>query len=129
MGIKQAKVHGADIIVIDHHGFDEDVISNEVLVNINPHLVEESGSDISAGMLCAEIAGFINENVENMEQLPALSGFADRIHLSNPDLVNEYLKIAEAEGYNRELLSDISLVIEYVSTKIRFMECHAKRNN
>ena len=60
MAIQQAKIHGADVIVIDHHGFDEDVISNEVVANINPHLVGESGSDISAGMLCAEIARFIN---------------------------------------------------------------------
>jgi len=122
MAIQQAKIHGADIIVIDHHGFDEDVISAEVIANINPHLVEESGSDISAGMLCAETARFINENVQNMEQIPALAGFADRIEISNPDLVNEYLKIAESKGYTKDLLKDISLVIEYVSTRVRFME-------
>jgi RecJ-like exonuclease len=122
MAIQQTKIHGADVIVIDHHGFDEDVISAEVLANINPHLVEESGNDISAGILCAEVARFINENVENMEQIPALSGFADRIDISNPNLVNEYLKIAESVGYTKSLLRDISLVIEYVSTKVRFME-------
>lgn len=122
MAIQQAKIHGADVIVIDHHAFDKDVISSEVIANINPHLVGESGSDISAGMLCAEVARFINESVENMEQLPALSGFADRIDISNPDLVNAYLKIAEEKGYTKELLRDISLVIEYVSTKVRFME-------
>ena len=122
MAIQQAKIHGADVIVIDHHGFDKDVISDEVIANINPELVEESGSDISAGMLCAEVARFINEDVKNMEQIPALSGFADRIDLANPDLVNEYLKIAEGVGYTKSLLKDISLVIEYVSTKVRFME-------
>ena len=122
MAIQQAKIHGADVIVIDHHGFDKDVISDEVIANINPELVEESGSDISAGMLCAEVARFINEDVKHMEQIPALSGFADRIDIGNPDLVNEYLKIAEGAGYTKELLNDISLVIEYVSTKVRFME-------
>ena len=122
MAIQQAKIHGAEVIVIDHHGFDKDVISDEVIAHVNPHLVGESGSDISAGMLCAETARFINENVQNMEQLPALAGFADRIDIANPDLVNEYLKIAEGKGYTKELLNDISLVIEYVSTKVRFME-------
>ena len=122
MAVQQAKVHGADIIVIDHHGFDKDVISEHVLENINPHLVEEEGSHISAGMLCAEISRFINEDVKNISQLPALSGYADRIDLANPELVEKYLKLAEKDGYTKDLLSDISLVIEYVSAKVRFME-------
>ena len=122
MAIQQAKIHGADVIVIDHHSFDKDVISAEVIANINPHLVGESGADISAGMLCAEVARFINEDVENMEQLPALSGLADRIDLANPHLIEKYLKIAGTKGYTKTLLKDISLVIEFVSTKVRFME-------
>jgi len=122
MAIKQAKIHGADIIVIDHHGFDKDVISPEVLANINPHLVGEEGSHISAGMLCAEIGRFINEKVENLIQIPALAGFADRIDIANPKLLEDYMKLAEKEGYTKELLKNISLVIEYVSTKVRFME-------
>ncbi len=122
MAIKQARIHGADIIVIDHHGFDNDVISSEVLAHINPHLVEEEGSHISAGMLCVEVARFINEDVENLIQVPALSGYADRIDIANAPLVEEYMKLAEKEGYTKELLNDISLVIEFVSTKVRFME-------
>ena len=39
MAIKQGKIHGIDFIVVDHHGFDKDVISSEVLVHINPFLV------------------------------------------------------------------------------------------
>jgi len=122
MAIQQAKIHGAEVIVIDHHNFDKDVISAEVIAHVNPHLVGESGSDISAGMLCAEVARFINEKVGNMEQIPALAGFADRIDIANPDLMDKYLKIAETKGYTKDLLRDISLVIEYVSTKVRFME-------
>ena len=38
MAIKQGKVLGSDFIVIDHHGFEEDVISAEVLAHINPFL-------------------------------------------------------------------------------------------
>ncbi len=122
MAIQQGKIHGAEFIVIDHHGFDKDVITDEVLAHINPELVDESGSNFSAGMLCAEIGHLINNKVENMEQIPALAGYADRIDISNPNLMKEYLKIAETRGYDKQLLADISLVIEYVSTKLRFME-------
>lgn len=122
MAIKQGKVHGSKFIVVDHHQFDKDVISDEVLVHINPFLVGESGSKMSAGMLCAELARFINKDVKNIEQIPALAGLADRIFLENPKGVDEYTKIAKEKGYSKELLEDISLVIEYVSAKIKFME-------
>jgi RecJ-like exonuclease len=122
MAIKQGKIHGADFIVVDHHGFDEDVISPEVKVHINPFLVGESGAEISAGMLCVELARFINPKVQNVNQIAAMAGFADRIELAAPDTMNDYLKIAEKEGYGKKLLADISTVIDYVSAKVRFME-------
>lgn len=120
--IKQGKIHGSDFIVIDHHGFEEDVISSQVKVHINPFLVGEDGSHYSAGMLCSELARFINPEVENISQIPAMAGFADMIQLGNPKVMEDYMKIAEEEGYTKELLSDISLVIDYVSTRVRFME-------
>ena len=120
--IKQGKIHGSDFIVIDHHGFEEDVISSEVKAHINPFLVGEDGSHYSAGMLCSELARFINPEVENISQIPAMAGFADMIQLGNPSVMEDYMKIAEEEGYTKELLSDISLVIDYVSTRVRFME-------
>jgi RecJ-like exonuclease len=122
MAIKQGKIHGAEFIVVDHHGFDKDVISEEVLVHINPFLVGEDGSHFSAGMLCAELARFINPEVRNLTQIPAMAGFADRIELGNPQVMKEYLKLAESEGYSKKLLMDIALVIDYVSSKVRFME-------
>lgn len=122
MGIKQGKVHGADFIVVDHHPFEKDVISSEVLVHINPFLVGESGSSFSAGMLSTELARFVNPEVQNIEQIPAMAGLADKIDLNNPKSVDGYLKIAEKQGYTRELLFDISLVIDYISSKVRFME-------
>lgn len=120
--IQQGKVHGMDFIVIDHHFFDKDVISDEVLSHINPFLVGENGSAFSAGMLCSELGKIINPEVENIKQIPAMAGYADRIDIINPDVMEKYLKIAEGEGYSKELLSNISNVIEYVSAKLRFME-------
>ena len=122
MAIKQGKVHGMDFIVIDHHYFDEDVISDEVLVHINPFLVGEDGAKFSAGMLCTELAKFINENVENIEQIPGMAGLADRIDITNKKTVDDYIKIAEKNGYSKQLLEDISIVIDFVSAKVRFME-------
>lgn len=122
LAIKQGKIHGADFIVVDHHGFDKDVISQEVKVHINPFLIGEDGAHYSAGMLCSELARFINPDVENISQIPAMAGFADKIDLGNPNVMEDYLKIAEKEGYSKELLSDIALVIDYVSSKVRFME-------
>lgn len=120
-GIKQGKVHGIEFIVIDHHYFDEDVITKEVLTHVSPYLVGEEGSRISAGMLCAELARLIN-NLPGLEIIPAIAGLADRIDLANPLAIEHYLEIAKKEGYTRELLINISKVIDFVSAKVRFME-------
>ena len=119
LGIQQGRVHDIDFIVIDHHQFGDDVISNETLVHLNPFLVGENGAHFSAGMLCTELARFINP-VDNITQIPALAGMADRI--DNPQVMKEYMAIAAKKGYTPELLADIAKVIDFVSSKIRFME-------
>jgi archaea-specific RecJ-like exonuclease len=122
LAIKHGKVHGMQFIVIDHHYSDEDVITKEVLTHINPFLVGENGSAFSAGMLCAELARLIHPETQNIEQIPAMAGLADRIDLANPKIIKDYLEIAKKQGYSKELLHDISTVIDFVSAKIRFME-------
>jgi RecJ-like exonuclease len=102
-----------DFIVIDHHVFDKDVISAETLVHINPFLVGKDGTKFSAGMLCAEFSRFVNNKVEGMEPIPALAGFADRIDINNPQIMEEYLKLAKKQGYTKDLLADISAVIDF----------------
>ena len=121
LGILQGKVHGISFVVVDHHFFEKDVISNEVLTHINPFLVGENGAEFSAGMLCSELARFINADVtEVINQIPAMAGIADRI--DNPKAIDDYLKIASKKGYTKSLLADISAVIDFISAKIRFME-------
>lgn len=120
LGIRQGRIHGQDFIVIDHHQFEKDVISAETLVNINPWLVGESGAEFSAGMLCVELARLINKGVENITQIPAMAGMADRI--DNEKILKDYLNLAEKEGYTESLLRDIAMVIDFVSSKLRFME-------
>ncbi len=121
LAIQQGKVHGMQFIVIDHHFSSEDVITDEVLVHINPFLVGEDGSHYSAGMLCTELARLISP-VKNINQIPAMAGYADRIELGNPKIMKDYLEIAKKEGYPKTLLGDISEVIDFVSAKLRFME-------
>lgn len=122
MAIKHGKIHGMDFIVIDHHFSDVDVISDEVLTHINPFLVGEDGSHFSAGMLCTEFARFINPDVQNISQIAGMAGLADRIDIGNKKAVEDYLKIAEKEGYSKDLLHEIASVIDFVSAKIKFME-------
>jgi len=119
LAIKQGRVHGIDFIVVDHHFFEKDLVSGEVLVHINPFLVGEDGATYSAGMLCSELARFINSNA-NIDYIPAMAGMADMT--DNPEAMGDYIKIAEKLGYNKQLLADIAAVIDYVSTKLRFME-------
>ncbi len=119
-GIQQGKIHGIDFVVVDHHPYDkEDVISKEVKAHINPFLVGESGSEFSAGMLCTELARFISK-IDNVSQIPSMAGTADRIN--NIDAMEQYFKLAEKEGYSKELSSNIATVIDFVSAKLRFME-------
>ncbi|MFB6246624.1 MAG: DHH family phosphoesterase [Candidatus Pacearchaeota archaeon] len=120
MPIQQGKIHGMDFIVIDHHYFEEDVISNETLAHINPHLNGDDGNLMSAGMLCTEIARFINPEVENIFQIPAMAGLADRI--GNEEVMKQYMDIAEKEGYEKEVLGKIEGLIEFVSAKLKFLE-------
>lgn len=119
LAIQQGKVHGIDFIVVDHHFFDEDVISKEVIEHVNPFLEEEDGSKFSAGMLCTELARFINPDID-IAYIAAMAGYADMI--DNPEVMNQYLKLAEKDGYTKQLLNDIAAVIDFVSTKLRFME-------
>ncbi len=121
LSIKQGKVHGMDFIIVDHHAPEKDVISAEVLVHINPFLIGEDGDKISAGMLCTELARFIAKgHLENIDYIPALSGLSDRIN--NPPVMEAYIAIAEKKGYTKQLLNEIAAVIEFVSSKLRFME-------
>ncbi|MBP7708158.1 hypothetical protein KA107_00610 [Candidatus Pacearchaeota archaeon] len=121
LGIMQGKVHGMDFIVVDHHRFEKDVISEHTITNINPFLVGEDGAMYSAGMLCTELARFINPDPNlNILQIPAMAGMADRIN--NPAVIDAYIKIASEKGYTKEMLGEIATVIDFVSSKIRFME-------
>jgi len=119
LGIRQGKLYGMDFIVVDHHPYgEEDVISAEVLVHINPYLVSEDYS-FTAGMLCTELAHIINKDAQNILFIAAMAGIADH---TESDALEQFIQLSKDEGYTREELEQISRVIDFIANQLRNME-------
>lgn len=116
--IQLVKLFDCPVIVVDHHHFESDPISELALVHINPHFVG-SETDFSAGMLCVEMARMISEKAENIEYIAGMAGLADRIE-SN-ELV-QYLQIAQKQGYSKEYLQRLGTVIDFEAWNFKFSE-------
>lgn len=116
--IQLVKLFKCPVIVIDHHFFDEDPVSPIVDVHINPHLVG-SQTDFSAGMLCVEIARLVSQKAENIDYIAAMAGLADRIESSELD---QYLQIAQKQGYSKEYLQQLATVIDFEAWTFKFSE-------
>jgi RecJ-like exonuclease len=121
LAIKKLKIYDAQVIVIDHHQpFLENKsspIREIVEVHLNPHLFGFNES-ITAGMLCSELSRFINENVKNIELLPALSGLGDKV---NGKEIEEYLKIA-SEIVDLGFLKKVAKCIDFEAYYLGFVE-------
>ncbi len=119
LSIKKAKLFDCQVIVIDHHVVGKgDPVSKLADVHINPHLIGDDYS-FSAGMLCAEVARFINAKAENIDYIPALAGMADRIESEE---LKQYLAIAEKQGYSKDFLQKLSQVIDFEAWNFKFAE-------
>ncbi len=108
---------GFEAIVVDHH--NPVVLENGktsvcpyLSFHINPYIFGWD-SKLSAGMLCYELARFIDENFEN-KLIPAIAGISDRC-----DIV-ETEKYIERTNLSREELSDIGVAIDFVAYQLRF---------
>lgn len=79
--IKKVKIYGAEVIVIDHHPFAEEV-DELSLAHLNPHKIH-STYDFSTGMLCAEIAHLLEKHKREEKScfvfVAAVSAKADRV--------------------------------------------------
>jgi len=117
LSLKKLKLYNAKIIVIDHHpAYEEN--NNYIDVHVNPHL-NGCGSEITAGMLCTEIASTLAPNIEKLELLAALAGVAD---YSRGEEIDKYLKLAEEKGFNEEKLKKIILALDFEFGNIGFLE-------
>jgi len=108
IGINLVKGFGFEIVVIDHHT----PINNEKIdVHINPHLVG-GDSNLTAGMLCVELAKKINPQFDSY-QYACISAIGDRSNIS------DYFKFVDIP-INK--LKKMAIVIDFQAKFLRRME-------
>ena len=114
LALKKAKLHGAKLMVIDHHHFSEEV--DEIVdVHVNPMQHGFSGI-LSTGMMAVELAHMVNPNVEHVIHLAAISGIGD---FCLGEEFDQYLALSK--GFDREYL-------EHVSGALNWEAFHANHN-
>jgi len=123
LSIKQMKIYGCDIVVVDHHY--PGIIKNEKVAvdeyidgHINPYLTGFD-SNVCAGMLGYELANFIWEDNGNSPFIPAMAAILDHTECTERD---QYLELAKKEGFSEEYLQELGEIIDMQSHFIRFME-------
>ncbi len=123
--LKMLKMLGYDAIVIDHHN---PVILNKIKedhgqiytsgvceyleLHLNPYLFGLD-SQTSAGMLCHEMARFVDETYEN-KLVPAVAAVADRCNIEESDAY-----IANS-GVSKEELTRIGIAIDFMAYHMKF---------
>ncbi len=107
--IEQMLIFGADVITVDHHFPDENV-DRYLIEHVNPYKVG-GDSNYTSGILCTEIARMITSR--DLKILPAVSVVADRAE-------GEVERYIEISGYDREMLYNISLALEFEGFYLRF---------
>lgn len=129
-GIKKMKIYGCKVIVVDHH-YPGEMQNNQLPIdpyvdlNVNPY-AQGGDMNLTAGMIATEIARLINNEVENIEILPALAGIGD---YSSCQEFNDYLKIAEDKGFSREYLTKLAKTIDFEAYYLRFIESRGLVND
>lgn len=123
LSIKQMKIYGSQIVVVDHH-YPGEVKNGKVLVDdyidahINPYLTGYD-SNICAGMLGYELARFVYPKNSNGTFIPAMAAILD--HCDCPEKP-QYIQQAKNEGFSEEYLAILGEIIDMQSHYIRFLE-------
>lgn len=123
LALMKAKIYDIEIVVIDHH-FPGEVVDGKaevdkfVDVHVNPYLVE-GDSQITAGALAVEVANMINPEIKDLvSHLPGVAALGDHAESNE---VEQYVKLAEEKGYNREYLDKIAACVDFEAYYLRFM--------
>jgi RecJ-like exonuclease len=113
--MRQAKVYGINMLVIDHHHPDE-IVDQYLIGHVNPaHVGGDFG--VTAGMLCAEIARMINPNVsDTIKHLPAVSAVGDR---SEAPEAGRYINLV-SDRYTLQELKEMALALDYEQFWLKF---------
>jgi RecJ-like exonuclease len=113
--MRQARVYGIDMLVIDHHHPDE-IVDQYLIGHVNPaHVGGDFG--VTAGMLCAEVARMINPNIsDTIKHLPAVSAVGDR---SEAPEAGRYISLV-SDRYTLEELKEMALALDYEQFWLKF---------
>jgi len=105
------------VVVVDHHHPDPDAVAPLVEEHVNPYLHDEDYR-ITTGMMCVELARMIDPDItDELRHVPAVAGLADR---SKADAMDDYVALADEEGYDRTALEDIGEALDYAAFRLRY---------
>ena len=105
------------IAVVDHHHPDPEAVEDLLAAHVNPYLHGEDYR-ITTGMMCVELARMIDPEVtDDLRHVPAVAGLADR---SKAEVMEEFVALAEAEGYDRARLLDVGEALDYAAHWLRY---------
>ncbi len=106
--------YGLSIITIDHHFPDPEVVNEFIDAHVNPYLVDEDYR-VTSGMLAVEVARMIDPDLsDEIEQLPAVAGTADR---SEASAMEGYLDLA---GGDEAWVQRMTEAVDYAAHWLRF---------
>jgi RecJ-like exonuclease len=107
------------IAVVDHHHPDPEAVDSLLDAHVNPYLHGEDYR-ITTGMMCVELARMIDPSVtEELRHVPAVAGLSDR---SKAEVMDEFVALAEREGYSREDLGAIGEALDYAAHWLRYSD-------
>ena len=105
------------IAVVDHHHPDPEAVEDLLAAHVNPYLYDEDYR-ITTGMMCVELARMIDPDVtDDLRHVPAVAGLADR---SKAEVMEEFIALAESEGYDRTRLLDVGEALDYAAHWLRY---------
>lgn len=115
--IKQLKLFGCEVIVIDHHPVDPEV-DKLVDYHVNPMLIEGAPSEFCAGLICCIISEMINNRVKNTDVISAIACVADHVE---EEIRKPYLN-AVSDRYSLEDLKLLGKVIDFAVFNLRNLD-------
>jgi len=105
------------IAVVDHHHPDPEAVEDLLAAHVNPYLYDEDYR-ITTGMMCVELARMIDPGLtDDLRHVPAVAGLADR---SKAEVMEEFVALAESEGYDRRRLLDVGEALDYAAHWLRY---------
>ncbi len=130
LSIKAVKIYGADVVVVDHHypGELKDgkcAVDDYLLAHVNPYL-EGYDSNMCAGILCSELARFVNKDVEDIKHIPGIAATADRVQ---GEEIDKYKEMTRNAGYTDEDMEILTEIIDFQSHYLRFMQARGFVNS